>query len=428
MRTLTAALALVTAWSHVSSAAADSGALFGESARAASLADSVVARPGDTSAIFFNPAGVADLDRPTLVLLGHAGLSRYRFARTGELGASSDRAVTGYGLSIASPLPGPNWLHRVHLAASVQLPGRTIIGVNAPVRRDEPYAFYYGDRTERTAATFALSVELPYRINIGAAVTVMPSLLAPTAVGFDANRGETVDEGVFISQDRDLRLEPALIAGVRYQPIDEVAVGLVWRQGGSTRASGTFDVRAGAIRVADEYNFNSIIAPMELALGVAVWPVPNVSISLDATWARWSEFRTIHDEAPEPGFSDVVDLRAGVEWTAHRALRARLGYAFLPSPAPEQSGRHNLLDAHRHELAFGLGLDLEALVSFALRIDLAARFHIMHEQTATKDPGALVGTIDNLGYPGFSSRGSFEQILLSLTFPLGDPMRPEPQP
>ncbi len=415
-------LALLLAPAH---AAADHGALFGESARAVSLADSVVARPGDTSAIYFNPAGVADVDRPTLTLFGHVGNHRYRFARLGEVGDPIDSEVTGYGASIVAPLPGPPWLRRVRIGGSVHLPGQTIIGVDAPVRRDAPVPYWYGNRTERTGATFALSVLLPWTIRLGVAVSVTPTLFAPTSVGFDASRGETVDEGVTIEQQRDLTLQPAFIAGLRVQPIDELGIGLVWRQGGATRANGTFDIRAGAIRVLDEYHFSSLIAPMELALGVALTPIPELSISLDGTWARWSEARTIHDEVPEPGLSDVVDVRAGVEWIAHRAFRARLGYAFLPTPLPEQTGRHNLLDAHRHEVAFGLGLDLEPLTGFAMRADLALRFHAMHEQEARKDPAAFSGTLDNLGYPGFRSRGSFEQVSLSLTFGLGDPVSVE---
>ena len=55
-----------------------------------------------------------------------------------------------------------------------------------------------------------------------------------------------------------------------------------------------------------------------------------------------------------------------------------------------------------------------------LRVDLAARCHAMHLQQARKSPAAFSGVIDNLGYPGFSSRGSFEQVSLSLTFGLGD--------
>ncbi len=401
-------------------ARADHGALFGESARAVSLADAVVARPGDTSAIYFNPAGVADVDRPTLTLFGHAGNHHYAFARLGEVGESHDMPVTGYGASVVAPLPGPAWLRRVRIGGSVHLPGQTIIGVEAPVRRDAPVPYWYGNRTERTAATFAASVLLPWTIRLGVAVTVTPTLFAPTAVGFDANRGTTVDEGVAIEQQRDLTLQPAFIAGIRAQPIEELGLGFVFRQGGSTRANGSFDIRAGSIRVVDEYHFASLIAPMEFALGVAVTPIPELSLSLDATWARWSEGRTIHDDTPDPGLNDVVDVRAGAEWVAHRAFRARLGYAFLPSPVPEQVGFHNLLDSHRHEIAFGFGLDLEPLTGFAMRIDLAMRFHAMHLQEARKDPAAFTGVIDNLGYPGFTSRGSFQQVSLSLTFGLGD--------
>ena len=412
-------------------ATADAGALFGESARAVSLADAVVARPGDTSAIFFNPAGVADIDRPTLVLYGNLGNARMRFARTDELGSTTDHFEGGYGASIVSPLPGPPWLRRVRIGGSVYLPGETIIRVRAPVRSDTPLVPYYGDRLDRTAATVAIAVDLPWTIRLGGAVTVTPNLYAPTVVGFDAGRGETVDEGVFVTQDRELTLGASFLLGARVAPIEELAFGLVWRQGGATRASGSFDIGAGSIRVIDDYRFYDLIAPEEVALGVAVFPMHELSLSLDATWGRWSQYRTIHDEAPEPGFSDVIDLRVGAEWTAHRALRVRAGYAFLPSPVPEQTGRHNFLDAHRHEIGLGLGLDLESLTGFPLRVDVALRFHVLHTQSAQKDattipdasPDSPGHTISNFGYPGFTARGSYSQVALSLTFPLGPPVR-----
>ncbi len=409
-----------------SPAHADTGALFGESARAVSLADSVVARPGDTSAIWFNPAGIADLDRPTLTLYGHLGSRFVSFARTDEIGFSRRSLVSGYGLSIVARLPGPEWLSRVRIGGSVHVPGRNIVRTIAPVRSDEPSEPYYGGRIDRTGMTIALAVELLWGLRIGAAVSVFPNLVAPTAVGFDAGRGESVDEGVIINQDRILTLDASALLGLRWQILPELALGLAWRQGGATRAEGTFDIAAGAIVVSDSYRFYDLLAPEEVALGIAVAPFADLSLSLDVSWARWSQYRTIFDEAPEPGFSDVIDVRFGAEWTVHPALRARAGYAFLPSPVPQQTGAHNFLDSHRHEVAVGFGIDLEALANFPLRIDVAFRFHAQHRQSATKDltmvPDALPDepghTIANLGYPGFRSRGSFEQVSLSLTFAL----------
>lgn len=406
-------------------AEADSGAMFGESARSVSLAGSVVGRPGDTSAIYLNPAGIADLDRPVVSIYGHLGNRQLSFARDGELGWSRRRVVSGYGVSLVAALPGPEWLRRVRLGGSVHIPGGNIISVRAPVREDTPIEPYYGGRTDRTAATVALGVELPYGLRIGAAVSVTANLVAPTAVGFDARRGDDVDAGVVIDQDRDLKLDPSFVIGARWQVVPELGLGLVWRQGGATRASGTFDIMAGAIVVTDEYHFYDLLAPEEVALGACVTPIRELSLSLDLTWGRWSQYRTIHDELPSIAFSDVVDVRAGAEWLAHESLRVRLGYAFLPSPVPEQRGRDNFLDAHRHEIAFGLGLDLEPLAHFPLRIDLALRFHAQHEQVASKDVAVLPDasgtagqTIDNLGYPGFRSRGSFAQVSLAFTLAL----------
>lgn len=406
-------------------AAADSGAALGESARAASLAGSVVGRPGDTSAIFANPAGIADMQRPTLVLYGHLGGHTLRFARHGESGSHTETRIAGYGASIVAPLPGPPWLRRVRLGGSIHIPGDALIRLRAPVRDDAPRAFYYQDRSDRTAATIAIGIELPFTLRVGAAVTLVPMIAAPTVVGFDPARTELAQGGLLIEQERSLRLEPSLIVGVRAQPIEELGVGLVWRQGGALRFSGTFDVSAGSIRVLDDYHFYELIAPMELALGLAVTPDPRFTVSLDVSWARWSEYRTVRDAAPEPGFGDTVDVRAGLEATLHPALRVRLGYAFLPSPAPAQTGLDNMLDAHRHELAFGTGVDLEPLTRFPLRLDLAFRFQLTHEQSAVKDPSAFEGPIDNLGYPGFTSRQQLEQVLLAISFPLGGPVSVE---
>ncbi|MCC6872906.1 MAG: hypothetical protein IT378_01255, partial [Sandaracinaceae bacterium] len=206
-----ACLALLLA----ASARADHGAAYGESSRAAALASSVVARPGDTSAIHFNPAGVGDIDRPTLAIYGHAGVLSRWVARTGELGPLERRGVYGWGVSIASPLPGPAWLRRVRLGGAIHVPGDRIIHVLAPVRGDTPSAPFYDDRTQRTSATFALGLDLPWNLRFGVAVSVHPNLVAPTYVTFDPSRGEDVDAGVAIEQGRRLTLDASFALGAQ---------------------------------------------------------------------------------------------------------------------------------------------------------------------------------------------------------------------
>lgn len=429
------ALALLgLALAHAASARADSGAILGESSRAAALAGAVTARPGDTSAIYANPAALDAIDRPTLVVLGHVGEHRQSFARYGELGRSERQGIGGWGIALVSPLPGPAWLRRVRLGGALLVPGAEVLRVNASNRSDDPTVFYYGERTQRTAMSFSLGVALPFRTSIGVGVAVYSTLVAPTRAGFDPNRGEDVDEGVFIEQDRIVTMDASAIIGVRVQPIDELAFGLTWHQGGASRASGEIEIRAGPIVVEDTYSFYQMIAPMDVTFGTAVFPTPELDLSVDLTWARWSEFRTILDEVPDPPFSDTFSVRAGAEYRPHPFLAVRAGYGFVPSPVPEQIARDNFLDGHRHVMGLGLGFDFEALQRapwsvhyLPFRFDVTLRFHAQQEQRADKDRAALrdadpmrIGTqIDNLGYPGFRARGSFMQVSFTLTVPLG---------
>ena len=120
-------------------------------------------------------------------------------------------------------------------------------------------------------------------------------------------------------------------------------------------------------------------------------------------------------------------VRAGVEWSGIAGLALRTGYSFEPTPVPTQSGDLNLLDADRHVLALGAGLDLREMVDVDVALDVHVRTHLLGTQRDEKvddqltdaDLDAAGRQIDNLGYPGISSSGSFWQGGLTLTFFLG---------
>ena len=410
-------------------ARADSGAVDGESARAAALADAVVGRAGDTSAIAINPAGIADLDRTTITILGHAAYYHLDYARTGETATSSDRAIGGYGVSLVVPLPGPEWLRRVRIGAAIHVPSSGIISVDAPTRADIPNAPMYDARLERTAATFSMGIALPGHIDIGVGVTVAPSLIGPTSVTYDVDRGPTVDSGVVARLDRDVRFGGSLLLGARWAPVPQFSIGAAYRQGVALRASGPIDLRAGSIRANDPLDFVDTFSVDEVAIGLAFQLSPELSLSTDMTWANWSAFRSTRDRIPTPGFHDTVSLRAGAEYVVDRWAAIRLGYAFEPTPVPAQVALSSYLDADRHVLTGGFGVDLEPLTHTPLHVDLYVRAHAVGGISFTKDPGQLPDghpsipgqQIDALGYPGMSASILYFQAGLSLTLSLGEP-------
>jgi len=118
-------------------------------------------------------------------------------------------------------------------------------------------------------------------------------------------------------------------------------------------------------------------------------PPPAVPPSFSDRWvprigaeywgAGFGPTRVVHDDAERP----LVRL----------PLRA--GYAYEKSPVPDQSGITNLIDADRHSLTLGLGIELnrpwEALgASFVL--DGHALFSFLPErQTIKENPADFVG-------------------------------------
>jgi len=169
------------------------------------------------------------------------------------------------------------------------------------------------------------------------------------------------------------------------------------------------------------------VLPVRIAATAApVEPVPELAVHASATWSRWSGYRTIHDEAPDPALDDVLDVRAALEWSPRSAVTLRGGWAFLPTPLPGQPGRTNFIDADRHEIGMGVGLDLEAAGWARMRVDVHLRWHVLAVQRVRKDALQLPDDdddvpghqIDNLGYPGFSSGGRAVQTGVTLTFPL----------
>jgi long-chain fatty acid transport protein len=418
-------LAISLASTH---ALADSGAVDGESARAAALGDAVVGRAGDTSAISFNPAGIADIDRTTITILGHAAYYRLDAARTGEPGTTSERGIGGYGISIVAPLPGPEWLRRFHLGAAIHVPSSGIISIEAPTRSDLPNAPMYEARLERTAATFALGVALPGNIDLGIGVTVAPSLLGPSYVSYDVMRGTSVDDGVVVRLDRDVRFGGSLLLGARWAPVPQFSVGVAYRQGVALRAQGPINIRAGSILANDPLNFIDTFSVDEVAIGLAFQIIPELSLSTDMTWANWSSFHTLRNEIPTPGFRDTVTLRLGAEYVVDRWAALRLGYAFEPTPVPPQVALTSYLDADRHVLSGGFGIDLEPLTHTPLHFDLYVRAYVIGSMAFTKDAGqipdarpAIAGQqIDALGYPGMTASMLYFQAGLSMTLALGD--------
>lgn len=228
----------------------------------------------------------------------------------------------------------------------------------------------------------------------------------------------------------------------RYDWLDKFAIGVAWR--GAWYASTDADLMVAANGTAtfdDETlldspllaepveasleNLVSFYNPAQLSIGLKAG-YKSLSLSGDATHVSWSDFSEMvspytvltidslagtevnvqtGDEYPDPAFHDTWNLRGGVEYTTpnihlpdimkNARLHVRGGYAWIPTPVPDQTGLTNYMDSNRSVYAAGLGFEVDRIRGFSrgpLRLDVGGQYHALTTRTVEKDTSLLADT------------------------------------
>src|SRR5688500_5238544 len=163
--------------------------------------------------------------------------------------------------------------------------------------------------------------------------------------------------------------------------------------------------------------------PRQLNLAAA-WSPERWTLELDLTWYDWSSYEspvssttTQFEADPPPGvtislpeaptaparedprFEDRVVPRVGVEYAlplgVQLGMPLRAGYAYETSPVPPQSGNTSFLDATRHLLSLGVGMQVEGLdpvLVGGLCLDLALQWGLLEDREQTKASGDSLTT------------------------------------
>ena len=310
---------------------------------------------------------------------------------------------------------------------------------------------------------------------VGAAYQLLPSLqigvsgeLSATAIArlrvYIPDAAVQSYANTNLASEVSTKLRP--IVGVRWKPLDWLAVGAVWRNESYFRVDGASEVtlwnqhEAGTDKTILK---RTVLAfpivfgyePMQLALATGVTRGP-VTAQIVATWHRWSGYLDQHGNKPQDAaamppspyaqpsidtsryaFSDTVSLQGGVSWRYARGLEASIGSAWYPSPVPAQIGRTNYVDntllgftaGHRHELHV---FNRTFILSAALQL------WVMLERITYKDPTQMVDEFpdavrtleskrvmpeaqgtqsNNPGFPGYRAGGWLTAASLSLAYP-----------
>jgi long-chain fatty acid transport protein len=361
-------------------AAAGSYDVFGTGPRAIALGGAYAAIADDISALYYNVAGLAQIDRLQLEVNYAAGESSLTI--NGRAQDIDPHRGTTFGGVIATEI----------------LSRRLALGLNLFVPDDHFMRFLVMSTNQPHSAlshnanhTFTLLSGASYGIFDWLMAGVGVQILATERGGIDftINEKEPSEGAVF----SNLSPTYAALAGIWLKPLDWLRVGASFRDKVEMNIelpniihippltlftdSGVAILRESTLNLIAISN--SHFSPRTYTLGVAVAPEKHIQFSADGNFAQWSDMRAdapyasafvaggLADVFPtEPGkwpdppnFHDTWNFGVGVEGrpllTEHWRVACRGGYRLRPTPVPEQRHMNNYLDNDAHLFSIGVG-------------------------------------------------------------------------
>jgi long-chain fatty acid transport protein len=352
-----------------------------QSARAVGMGQAMTGMVDDSSAIYYNPAGIAQ-------------------------GKILDALVSGQLILPSSTYTNPSGGSTTTPARAVPPVAAFVSGgitkdFSAGIGLFTPYgltigwpAGWEGRSLSRYAslATYDLNPTLAYKlgpVRIGAGVQIMYSTV-------DIQRDIALPGGTYGSLQ--LGADAWGVGGnvgVQVEAVPKVlSFGLAYRStvvlnyDGSAHFDGIPQTLQGTLH--DQPGTSRIVLPDSLAFGVAVRPIRRLVLDLDAVYYGWDYFRSIDFNFPndasgtlstsEPKrWSSTANVHLGAEIGLTDALCIRAGAVIDPTPSPSDTLLPDLPDSTR--LAFSLGGGYRH--KSGLRLDAGYQLVLLLSRTST---------------------------------------------
>lgn len=419
------ALLLGLAWLAASGGAlATEASTFGVGPRSRALAGAGATQDSGAESSFVNPAALALAERPTIT----AGYGFRRawlyWQRRGDAEQRGDAAAVSLS-ELGFTLPLPLFELPLVLGFVSSSADGSVARARLPLA-EEPQFPRFSANPRAVDFDLALGLRAAHWLSLGLGVRALSSLSGTTEVVRDKKTTSTS-----VTDTLDPVLAP--LAGITAKLAD---TSVAWVARAPLRAD--FNMHLSAVDLGATQ-----LPPLELA-GVAAYDPWTFVLELSqklgsVTVLASGEYQRFRDAPPllpatvrcpaeradcgalkeEPAnFHDTVNVRFAAFWRVRlrRGAEAHLsaGYAFMPTPIPEQTSDGNLLDNSRHRLALGYGVELDAPLP-PLALDAAFNFDQLSSRTSHK---ASHVPDDNPGAPELRSRGHLLGLSLALTVKL----------
>lgn len=395
--------------------------IYGFGARAMALAGAMTAAVDDTTANFYNPAA---LTRRSELQLD----TGYLFTSTHLRMNGQDVGVDeGNGFQFGVVVPGEIGSVGLAVGLSLFLPEDRLSRVRA-LPQQQPRFVYYDNRPQRVFINTNLAIRpLPW-LHIGGGITFLTETTGRLNLEGLIFIGDVERSPLDTTVDVDFETIRYPSAGLLFTPNDQWSIGITYREevkaeldlGAVVEGAVVLGALIGGSFTLESFN-STLFTPRQLWVGATWKPIDDLMLSLDLGWLNWGNYppptarvkteldiEVIDFDIPTPAavepadFHDIFAVRFGIEGSVHLGSKVtmdfRAGYAFEPSPAPDQEGLTNYVDSDKHTIGYGLGVTIHEWnpwVAAPVSIDFAGQtILIANREYRKSNPADLVGDYD----------------------------------
>jgi len=381
---------------------------FGLGGRAIAMGGAVAASSADYAAMFYNPAGLAFAEGPTLGVGFVYGSPDLRI--NGE--KQDVDPIRAFQVGGSLPLGSSKYLGRITLAVAAHIPTSTAITVGAedPVK---PHFVLYSIDPQRTAIYLGGSVRILPSLSIGGGVSILAEA--------ELNMSLSLLSSSFMTHHSPTKYNFDPIFGIKFKPTNSLALAAVYRESKTATLKPELKIFVGdeqilpTISVFNLFNYE----PREVVLAAMYSFRERLLVEFDLAWMDYSNYEVstpryeFEEEVPDwvktlmsmnnfpdPEFSDIFVPRLRSEFIVNKYFTLRGGYYYQASPVPDQRGITNYADADKHVISIGGGVKAflpPKILERPIHIDFVFQAQILQERSVIKDdPEDPVGdyTID----------------------------------
>lgn len=317
-----------------------------QDAFATARGNAFVATADDPSAVFYNPAGLTQINRPELELGVYA------------INLGNQATVAGVDYDADS-----QWQEAPHLFYANPINDQLTFGfgLNSPYGLGTEWGQNTPFRTVVTegrlmfiSATAAVAWKIDETLSLGLSVSGNYSkLILAQGLGFFPTD--------YLSFEGDGYSVSAGL-GLRWQPNEHHAVGLTVNSPTSTDLNGTLSsnvLATGPARL-------DFATPLRAAIGYSYRPAPGWNIEADIEWLDWDSLNswTLRGKTL-PGYARPVTFNwkssfiyeIGASYVSETGWRFAAGYDYNSNAQPDANYTPSVADANRHWLNAGVGHD-----------------------------------------------------------------------